>query len=72
MSVQTLTTVGFGDVYPATQGGRAFAQRGEWSWMGFPLVMVLFHEDFIIEMGKGWLVDDYMGFITLHELGNRS
>ena len=29
MSVQTLTTVGFGDVYPATQGGRAFAQRGE-------------------------------------------
>jgi len=52
MSVQILTTVGFGDVYPATQGGRAFAQRGEWSWMGFPLLMVLFHEDFIIEMGK--------------------
>jgi len=25
MSVQTLTTVGFGDVYPTTQGGRAFA-----------------------------------------------
>ena len=29
MSVQTLTTVGFGDVYPATQGGRAFAKLGE-------------------------------------------
>ena len=29
MSVQTLTTVGFGDVYPATQGGRAFARPGE-------------------------------------------
>ena len=39
---------------------------------GFPLLMVLFHEDFIIEMGftqqeyedsigKWWLVDDYMG-----------
>lgn len=25
MSIQTLTTVGFGDLYPVTKGGRAFA-----------------------------------------------